>query len=158
MHSDSRPAALNITIEVTTARESGRVIGIPPEEHSLGAEGDRTAANRGENENRLLTDPWDRSIGQEWRHFNPAWLHVRLTANDGEFTRSDDVAVTVTAAAPGYEAGADTVAVEVAQVVLALGEDEALRSAPTTRCFSICCRITTKCSGPLLCWMTGWTP
>jgi len=43
-------------------------------EHSLGANG-------GLNESRLLTDPTDRSIGQEWRHFNPAWLHVRLTKN-----------------------------------------------------------------------------
>lgn len=43
-------------------------------EHSLGANG-------GLNEARLLTDPTDRSIGQEWRHFNPAWLHIRLTAN-----------------------------------------------------------------------------
>ncbi len=44
-------------------------------EHSLGANG-------GLNEARLLTDPTDRSIGQEWRHFNPAWLHLRLTANE----------------------------------------------------------------------------
>ena len=43
-------------------------------EHSLGANG-------GVNEGRLLTDPTDRSIGQQWRDFNPAWLHVRLTAN-----------------------------------------------------------------------------
>jgi len=43
-------------------------------EHSLGANG-------GVNEGRLLTDPTDRSIGQQWRHFNPAWLHIRLTAN-----------------------------------------------------------------------------
>jgi hypothetical protein len=43
-------------------------------EHSLGANG-------GVNEGRLLTDPIDRTIGQEWRHFNPAWLHVRLTDN-----------------------------------------------------------------------------
>ena len=43
-------------------------------EHSLGANG-------GLNEARLLTDSTDRSIGQEWRHFNPAWLHLRLTAN-----------------------------------------------------------------------------
>jgi len=43
-------------------------------EHSLGANG-------GVNEGRLLTDPMDRSIGQRWDHFNPAWLHVRLTAN-----------------------------------------------------------------------------
>jgi hypothetical protein len=43
-------------------------------EHSLGANG-------GLNEGRLLTDPTDRSIGQQWQHFNPAWLHVRLTAN-----------------------------------------------------------------------------
>jgi hypothetical protein len=43
-------------------------------EHSLGANG-------GVNEGRLLTDPTDRSIGQQWQHFNPAWLHVRLTAN-----------------------------------------------------------------------------
>jgi len=41
-------------------------------EHSLGANG-------GVNEGRLLTDPTDRSIGQQWRHFNPAWLHLRLT-------------------------------------------------------------------------------
>lgn len=40
-------------------------------EHSLGANG-------GINEGRLLTDSTDRSIGQAWRHFNPAWLHVRL--------------------------------------------------------------------------------
>lgn len=44
-------------------------------EHSLGANG-------GESEGRLLTDPVDRSIGQNWRDFNPAWLHVQLTAND----------------------------------------------------------------------------
>lgn len=44
-------------------------------EHSLGANG-------GEFEGRLLTDPVDRSIGQDWSHFNPAWLHVQLTAND----------------------------------------------------------------------------
>ena len=43
-------------------------------EHSLGANG-------GLNEGRLLTDPTDRAIGQQWNHFNPAWLHVRLTAN-----------------------------------------------------------------------------
>jgi len=43
-------------------------------EHSLGANG-------GVNEGRLLTDPTDRSIGQQWRDFNPAWLHIRLTAN-----------------------------------------------------------------------------
>jgi len=43
-------------------------------EHSLGANG-------GVNEGRLLTDPTDRSIGQQWRHFNPAWLHIRLTEN-----------------------------------------------------------------------------
>jgi hypothetical protein len=43
-------------------------------EHSLGANG-------GLNEGRLLTDPTDRSIGQQWRHFNPAWLHIRLTDN-----------------------------------------------------------------------------
>ncbi|MHC4533519.1 MAG: lamin tail domain-containing protein [Planctomycetota bacterium] len=41
-------------------------------EHSLGANG-------GVNEGRLLTDTTDRSIGQQWRHFNPAWLHIRLT-------------------------------------------------------------------------------
>ncbi|MFC1633767.1 FN3 associated domain-containing protein [Planctomycetota bacterium] len=43
-------------------------------EHSLGANG-------GINEGRLLTDPTDRSIGQQWRNFNPAWLHLRLTAH-----------------------------------------------------------------------------
>jgi hypothetical protein len=43
-------------------------------EHSLGANG-------GLNEGRLLTDPTDRTIGQQWGHFNPAWLHIRLTAN-----------------------------------------------------------------------------
>ncbi|MHC4642514.1 MAG: chitobiase/beta-hexosaminidase C-terminal domain-containing protein [Planctomycetota bacterium] len=43
-------------------------------EHSLGANG-------GINEGRLLTDPTDRTIGQYWQHFNPAWLHVRLTDN-----------------------------------------------------------------------------
>jgi len=43
-------------------------------EHSLGANG-------GLNEGRLLTDSTDRSIGQQWRHFNPAWLHIRLTEN-----------------------------------------------------------------------------
>ena len=43
-------------------------------EHSLGANG-------GVNEGRLLTDPTDRTIGQQWRHFNPAWLHLRLTGN-----------------------------------------------------------------------------
>lgn len=43
-------------------------------EHSLGANG-------GLQEGRLLTDFRDRSIGQEWRHFNPAWLHLRLTAH-----------------------------------------------------------------------------
>jgi len=43
-------------------------------EHSLGANG-------GINEGRLLTDPTDRTIGQQWRHFNPAWLHLRLTAH-----------------------------------------------------------------------------
>jgi len=47
-------------------------------EHSLGANLDGT---RGLNEARLLTDPTDRSIGQQWRHFNPAWLHIRLTDN-----------------------------------------------------------------------------
>jgi len=40
-------------------------------EHSLGANG-------GLQEGRLLTDPVDRMIGSQWRHFNPAWLHVRL--------------------------------------------------------------------------------
>ncbi len=43
-------------------------------EHSLGANG-------GLNEARLLTDARDRRIGEEWRHFNPAWLHLRLTAH-----------------------------------------------------------------------------
>jgi hypothetical protein len=43
-------------------------------EHSLGANG-------GLNEGRLLTDPTDRTIGQQWQHFNPAWLHLRLTGN-----------------------------------------------------------------------------
>ena len=43
-------------------------------EHSLGANG-------GLNEARLLTDRTDRSIGSQWRHFNPAWLHLRLTEN-----------------------------------------------------------------------------
>ncbi|MHC4582469.1 MAG: CotH kinase family protein, partial [Planctomycetota bacterium] len=43
-------------------------------EHSLGANG-------GLDEGRLLTDPTDRSIGQEWQHFNPAWLHLQLTAH-----------------------------------------------------------------------------
>ena len=47
-------------------------------EHSLGA---NLGGTRGLNEDRLLTDPGDRSIGQQWRHFNPAWLHIRLTAN-----------------------------------------------------------------------------
>jgi hypothetical protein len=41
-------------------------------EHSLGANG-------GVNEGRLLTDSTDRAIGEQWRHFNPAWLHIRLT-------------------------------------------------------------------------------
>lgn len=40
-------------------------------EHSLGANGGLT-------EGRLLTDSVDRTIGSQWRHFNPAWLHVRL--------------------------------------------------------------------------------
>ncbi|MCB1126072.1 MAG: CotH kinase family protein, partial [Verrucomicrobiae bacterium] len=44
-------------------------------EHSLGANG-------GASEGRLLTDPIDRSIGQNWQDFNPAWLHVQLTANE----------------------------------------------------------------------------
>ena len=43
-------------------------------EHSLGANG-------GLHEARLLTDSTDRSIGQDWSDFNPAWLHLRLTAN-----------------------------------------------------------------------------
>ncbi len=43
-------------------------------EHSLGANG-------GLNEARLLTDSTDRSIGQDWDDFNPAWLHLRLTEN-----------------------------------------------------------------------------
>jgi len=43
-------------------------------EHSLGSNG-------GLNEGRLLTDATDRRIGQNWSHFNPAWLHLRLTAN-----------------------------------------------------------------------------
>ncbi|MGB2806208.1 MAG: LamG-like jellyroll fold domain-containing protein, partial [Sedimentisphaerales bacterium] len=43
-------------------------------EHSLGANG-------GVTEGRLLTDPTDRTIGQYWQHFNPAWLHLRLTDN-----------------------------------------------------------------------------
>ncbi|MBI4600958.1 MAG: chitobiase/beta-hexosaminidase C-terminal domain-containing protein, partial [Planctomycetes bacterium] len=41
-------------------------------EHSLGANG-------GLYEARLLTDPTDRTIGERWEHFNPAWLHLRLT-------------------------------------------------------------------------------
>ena len=32
-----------------------------------------------DSEVKILTDPEDRAIGQEWQHFNPAWLHVRLT-------------------------------------------------------------------------------
>ena len=52
-------------------------------EHSLGANG-------GLNEGRLLTDSTDRSIGQEWRHFNPAWLHLRLTQNDEYLIRFAD--------------------------------------------------------------------
>ena len=47
-------------------------------EHSLGA---NLGGISGLNEGRLLTDPTDRSIGQQWGHFNPAWLHIRLTAN-----------------------------------------------------------------------------
>mgnify|MGYP005833243737 CR=1 FL=1 len=43
-------------------------------EHSLGANG-------GLYEARILTDPTDRTIGQYWEHFNPAWLHLRLTAH-----------------------------------------------------------------------------
>ncbi|MBN2315820.1 MAG: lamin tail domain-containing protein, partial [Sedimentisphaerales bacterium] len=43
-------------------------------EHSLGANG-------GISEGRLLTDPTDRTIGRQWSHFNPAWLHLRLTAH-----------------------------------------------------------------------------
>jgi hypothetical protein len=43
-------------------------------EHSLGANG-------GLYEGRLLTDPTDRSVGEDWHDFNPAWLHLRLTAN-----------------------------------------------------------------------------
>ncbi len=43
-------------------------------EHSLGANG-------GLHEARLLTDPTDRAIGQDWNDFNPAWLHLRLTGN-----------------------------------------------------------------------------
>ena len=43
-------------------------------EHSLGANGGLT-------EGRLLTDSVDRTIGSQWRHFNPAWLHVRLCDN-----------------------------------------------------------------------------
>lgn len=41
-------------------------------EHSLGANG-------GLHEKRLLTDSQDRSIGQQWQWFNPAWLHLQLT-------------------------------------------------------------------------------
>jgi hypothetical protein len=47
-------------------------------EHSLGA---NLGGTRGLNEDRLLTDSRDRSIGERWEHFNPAWLHIRLTAN-----------------------------------------------------------------------------
>ncbi|MGB2863003.1 MAG: lamin tail domain-containing protein [Sedimentisphaerales bacterium] len=47
-------------------------------EHSLGA---NLGGINGLNEGRLLTDPTDRSIGQQWRNFNPAWLHIRLTSN-----------------------------------------------------------------------------
>ncbi|MHC4643040.1 MAG: FN3 associated domain-containing protein, partial [Planctomycetota bacterium] len=43
-------------------------------EHSLGANG-------GIYEGRLLTDPTDRSVGQDWEDFNPAWLHLRMTTN-----------------------------------------------------------------------------
>jgi hypothetical protein len=52
-------------------------------EHSLGANG-------GVNEGRLLTDSTDRSIGQQWRHFNPAWLHLRLTAHPEYLTKFAD--------------------------------------------------------------------
>ena len=46
-------------------------------EHSLGL----GLNGSGLFESRLLTDPVDRSIGQQWRHFNPAWLHLQLTVN-----------------------------------------------------------------------------
>ncbi|MCP4607254.1 MAG: hypothetical protein GY845_00875 [Planctomycetes bacterium] len=52
-------------------------------EHSLGANG-------GVNESRLLTDSTDRSIGEQWRHFNPAWLHVRLTEHPEYLTKFAD--------------------------------------------------------------------
>ncbi|MHC4752633.1 MAG: chitobiase/beta-hexosaminidase C-terminal domain-containing protein, partial [Planctomycetota bacterium] len=52
-------------------------------EHSLGANG-------GVNEGRLLTDPMDRSIGQQYRHFNPAWLHLRLTDNPEYLAKFSD--------------------------------------------------------------------
>ncbi|MDT8302279.1 MAG: lamin tail domain-containing protein, partial [Sedimentisphaerales bacterium] len=52
-------------------------------EHSLGANG-------GVNESRLLTDPTDRSIGEQWRHFNPAWLHLRLTDHPEYLTKFAD--------------------------------------------------------------------
>jgi hypothetical protein len=44
-------------------------------EHSLGAAFDRL------NEGHLLTDDFDRSIGQTYQWFNPAWLHLRLGQN-----------------------------------------------------------------------------
>ncbi|MBN2594715.1 MAG: lamin tail domain-containing protein, partial [Sedimentisphaerales bacterium] len=47
-------------------------------EHSLGA---NLGGTQGLNECRLLTDSRDRSIGEDWEDFNPAWLHLRLTAN-----------------------------------------------------------------------------
>jgi len=56
-------------------------------EHSLGA---NLGGIQGLNEDRILTDPTDRSIGQQWRHFNPAWLHIRLTANPEYFMKFAD--------------------------------------------------------------------
>jgi hypothetical protein len=56
-------------------------------EHSLGA---NLGGIQGLNEGRILTDPTDRSIGQQWRHFNPAWLHLRLTANPEYFMKFAD--------------------------------------------------------------------
>ncbi len=59
-------------------------------EHSLGANG-------GLQEGRLLTDPVDRMIGREWRHFNPAWLHVRLCEHpDYRRAFSDRVSLALT--------------------------------------------------------------
>lgn len=102
-------------------------------EHSLGANG-------GVTEGRLLTDPVDRNIGSQWRHFNPAWLHVRLCEND-EYRRrfadrvnryfSNDGILTATPNIDRWMARADQI--DLAIIAESARWGDAKQSSPRTK-------------------------